>query len=185
MLPDPTNADCRTTFHAAHTSGKRPVSAIWWIFLHDEEAGTASSAANWFANPNSEGSAHLCVDDNVCFRTLGDDDIAWAMDSKFANTHSFSIEQAGYAKWSVPLWKKHWKTLRRAAYKTAYHCHKFGIPPYFVWAADLRKGKRGVSTHAESTKAFGGNHTDPGPLWPRYIFMVLVRRYFKQLGPTV
>jgi len=184
-MADAINADCRTTFHAAHFGGTRPLSDIWWIVLHDEEATTAASAAGWFTNPQSGGSAHLCVDDMLCYRTLADNVIAWAVDNRYANEHSFSIEQAGYAKWSLVLWKSHWKTLQRAAFKTAYHCHKFGIPPYFVWAAGLKAGKKGVTTHAECTKAFGGDHTDPGPLWPRYAFMVLVRRYYKQLGPAV
>jgi hypothetical protein len=184
-MGDPINADCHPAYRAAHTSGRRPVSDIKWVFLHDEESASALSAASWFANPKSEGSAHLCVDDLVCYRTLADEDIAWAMDSAFANRHSFSIEQAGYAKWSLVIWKSHLKTLQRAAYKTAYHCHKFDIPPVFRTAADLKAGLKGVSTHAESTKAFGGTHTDPGPLWPRALFMALVRRYYAQLGPAV
>lgn len=179
-MADAINADCHTTFRAAHTSGKRAVTDIKWIVMHDEEATSAFSAASWFANPKSAGSAHIAVDDGICYRTLADDDVAWGAPG--ANTDGFHIEQAGYANWSLVLWKRHVKTLQRAAYKAAYHCHKFGVPPVFVKAPGLKAGTKGITTHAEVTKAFGGTHTDPGPLWPRYLFMGLVRRYYKQLG---
>ena len=72
-------------------------------------------------------------------------------------------------------------TLRRAAYKTALHCKAFGIPPVFIRADGLRAGTPGITTHAESTKAFGGSHADPGPFWPRPLFLSLVGRYYAQL----
>lgn len=181
---------CRRDFTAVHNSGSRSNSQVKWIVLHDEEAATARSAAQWFANPASEGSAHLCVDDEVCFRTLPDDAIPWAASSAIgANTGGFHIEQAGFAKWSAVVWLSHLRTLQRAAFKTALHCRKFGIPTVFVDADGLLAGKRGVTTHAEVTRASkkknpGGSydHTDPGPLWPRRVFMAYVRKYAKQLG---
>src|SRR4029453_1456329 len=60
----------REFYKAAHSSGTRRLSEIIWIVLHDEEAATARSAAAWFQNPRSGGSAHLCVDDNECYRCL-------------------------------------------------------------------------------------------------------------------
>lgn len=179
-MADPINADCHKTYRAVHTSGTRPLSEIKWIVMHDEEADTAQSAASWFANPKSGGSAHIAVDDGICYRTLDDADVAWGAPG--ANVNGFHIEQAGYARWSLVLWQSHRRTLQRAAYKAAFHCHKFGIPPVFVKAAGLKAGAKGITTHAEVTKAFGGDHTDPGPLWPRYLFMGLVRTYYKQLG---
>lgn len=148
--------------------------------MHDEESPTAQSAASWFANPKSEGSAHLCVDDTVTYRTLSDTTIPWG--AQGANEKGFHIEQAGYAKWTETLWsKRHRRTLQRAAYKTAAHCLKFKIPPRFVFAADLKAGRRGVTTHAQCTLAFGGSHTDPGKSWPRHLFMGLVRAYYLQI----
>lgn len=148
--------------------------------MHDEEAPTAQAAASWFENPDSRGSAHLCVDDNICYRTLENEQVPWAAPG--ANLHGFHIEQAGYAKWSAVIWQKHMRTLNRAAYKAAYHCHKFGIPPVFVKASGLKDGKKGITTHAECTKAFGGDHTDPGLLWPRVLFMSRVKFYYAQIG---
>ena len=156
------------------------MSDIRWIVLHDQESATARGAAAWFKNPNSGGSAHLCVDDNECYRCLANEDIAWGAPS--ANEQGFHIEQAGYARWSTVIWKKHLNTLKRAAYKAALHCKLFGIPVTFVKAPDLIARKPGITTHREVSKAFGGTHTDPGPGYPTPLFMWLCRRYFKQLG---
>src|SRR5207253_2149968 len=111
---------------------------------------TAISVARYFTSENSGGSTQLVVDDANCYRCLKDEDIPWGAASAFgANQHGFHIEQCGYAKWSSVIWTSHWKTLQRAAFKTAYHCHKFSIPATFVDAAGLVAGKHGITTHAE------------------------------------
>lgn len=172
-------AKCRRDYKAVHTSGDRSVSVIRWIVLHDEESPSAEGAAKWFTQSAAGGSAHLCVDDKECFRTLANTKIAWGAPG--ANTYGFHIEQAGYARWSAVVWRKHLTTLRRAAYKTAIHCKAFNIPVRFVTAKDLDLGRKGITTHAECSKAFGGDHTDPGPGWPRWLFMRLVKSYYAQL----
>src|SRR5215510_4526618 len=101
---------CSTKYRAFHHSGARPLSAIKWIVMHSTEGDTALGAAAWFANPASGGSAHLCVDDRYCFRTLPDGIIPWAAPG--ANTQGFHIEQAGYARWTSLIWSsKHRATL--------------------------------------------------------------------------
>lgn len=184
-------AECdRTYLPAAHSSGKRKLSEIKWVILHDEEAPSAESAARYFQSGKSGGSAHLCVDDKACYRCLANDQIPWGASSSFgANTHGFHIEQAGYARWLPGQWMLHKNTLERAAYKTAFHCKKFGIPPVFVEAKDLPR-KFGVTTHAEVTKAskrldprhaWQYDHTDPGTFWPRWWFMRRVKAYYAEL----
>jgi len=148
--------------------------------MHDEENTSAATAAAWFANPHSRGSAHLCVDDRECYRTLDNSQIPWGAPG--ANRRGFHIEQAGFARWSTAIWTTHLGTLKRAAYKAALHCHAFGIPPRVVTASGLRAGVEGITTHAECTRAFGGDHTDPGRLWPRRLFMSYVRRYYGELA---
>jgi hypothetical protein len=64
-----------------------------------------------------------------------------------------------------------------AAYKTAYHCKKFGIPAVYRSASALKLGKKGITTHMQCTKAFGGSHTDPGPNFPMDEFLALVHQY--------
>jgi hypothetical protein len=187
-------ATCDRRFLPAyHHSGHRELSVIKWIVLHDEEAPTAENAARYFQNHASGGSAHLCVDDQTCFRCLPNEMIPWgakSADKIQANLHGFHIEQGGYAKWTGTVWRaKHMRTLNRAAYKTALHLHKFKLPVEFVVARDLPR-KWGVTTHAEITKAskrldpahaWKYDHTDPGFGWPRRLFMARVKAYFAEL----
>lgn len=176
VRPQPIGANCLKTYKARHHSGTRPLSAISLVVIHSTEGGTAEGAARWFANPASGGSTHLVVDDNVCYRTLEDNQIPWG--ARGANYNGFHIEQAGYAHWTTTLWSKtHRRTLERAAFKTALHCKRYGIPMRFVTADGLRRGVSGVTTHVECSRAFGGSHYDPGAKWPRWLFMNLVRAY--------
>lgn len=176
----PINSACDTTYKADKTSGHRPTSAIKWIVMHDTEGGTARAIAHYFSSELSGGSTHLVVDDDECFRCLRNDQVPWG--AQGANYAGFHIEQCGYARWSLVVWKMHLPMLRRAAYKAALHCKLFDIPVRFVKAAELKQGYKGITTHVECTKAFGGSHTDPGPGWPRYLFMGLVRYYYRGLS---
>lgn len=179
---DAIKAPCKTTYRAAHSSGTRPKSAVKWIVMHSTEGGTAKSNARYFSQKSSEGSAHLVVDDNECYRCLDNNEIPWAAPS--ANTQGFHIEQAGFAAWTVEEWDKHTHMLHRAAYKAALHCKVFRIPARFVTAAGLKAGRKGITTHAEVSKAFpnnAGNHHDPGVGWPRALFISLVKHYLSTL----
>lgn len=180
MAAAPIAADCSRKYTAAHDSGERPVSEILWIVLHSTEGDTAQSAAAWFENPASSGSAHLCVDDSICYRTLLNTQVAWAAPG--ANTKGFHIEQAGYAAWTANEWRHHEATLRRAAYKTAFHARMFNIPLRWVAANSLALGRKGITTHAECTKAFGGTHTDPGAGYPKALFLRYAKEYADQIG---
>jgi hypothetical protein len=169
--------------------------------MHDQESSTAENAASWFQNPDCLGSAHLCIDDKECFRCLANAAIPWGARSAeklSANYHGFHIEQAGFAKWSAVIWKSHLGTLKRAAWRTAVHLHKFDLPPVFLTAAMLEAGARagarrkGVTTHNEITwaskklepwNASAFDHTDPGRFWPRRLFMSLVKTYYKEMTP--
>ncbi len=183
-MADPIKADCHTDYKATRHSGTRPVSAITWIVMHSTEVdATAKEIAESFARPAAEGSTHLVVDDPSCYRCLTNDQVPWAAPG--ANTNGFHIEQCGFAKWTAAQWMAHKPMLSRGAFKVAYHCHLFNIPPVFVVSHDLGGGKKGVTTHAEVSKAFPndqGNHHDPGTGWPRSYFMGLVSTYYNQLA---
>jgi hypothetical protein len=182
-MADPIKAACKREFIPADkTSGKRKPSEIRWIVLHSTEGGTAESVARWFQSPSSGGSTHLVVDDDECQRCLENNVVSWG--AKGANRYGFHIEQCGFAKWVEKEWLLHEETLRRAAYKTALHCKRFGIPARFVYAAALVQGKQGITTHVECSRAFGGTHWDPGAGWPRDLFMRYVREYLKELTPV-
>jgi N-acetylmuramoyl-L-alanine amidase len=144
-VADPIRALCaRDYYPASRTSGRRPLSAIKWIVLHSTEGGTAASVARYFKGPSASGSTHLVVDDVECQRCLPNSARCWG--AKGANLNGFHIEQCGFARWSSDVWKSHRATLERAAYKTALHCDKFGIPPVFCNAADLEAGTPGHDT---------------------------------------
>jgi len=179
LASDDIRAVCHRDFTAAHDSGHRDTKLVKWVVLHSTEGMTAAAAANWFSNPKSAGSAHLVVDGTICYRTLANDRVPWAAPG--ANEDGFHIEQAGFAHWSLTTWLAHRKTIERAAYKTAVHLDLFKLPAVFVGWRELRADLPGVTTHAECTKAFGGDHTDPGPFWPRWLFMRRVRAYLAEL----
>lgn len=160
-------------------SGYRPTSAIKWIIIHDTEGATAEGAAKWFANPDSRGSAHLIVDNDVCFRTLENDEIPWAAPG--ANAEGFHIEIAGFASWSKARWLLNLKRIRRAAYKTALHARAWHIPLVQLGPEGLKAGREGIASHNAVSKAFGGDHTDPGPNFPWSTFMWWVKYYYNRL----
>ena len=177
---DPIRAACRRDHMPAYRqSGTRKVKDIIWIVLHATEGGSATGVASYFQSSSAGGSTHLVVDDERCERCLSNSTIPWGAPG--ANGKGFHIEQCGYARWSAVVWFSHWRTLRRAAFKTAQHAKAFGIPPVWVDAAGLHAGKPGITTHAECTKAFGGSHTDPGPAWPRKTFLRLVANYYAEI----
>lgn len=178
-MSTPVEALCSTKYTAVHSSGVRDPDVIIWIVLHSTEGATAESAARWFANPKSTGSTHLVVDDDICYRCLRNVDIPWGASG--ANKKGFHIEQAGYARWSNAEWKKHDKTIRRAAYKTALHAHLFDIPLRWVGVNDLKAGKPGVTTHSDCSRAFGGDHTDPGSGYPKWLFLKYAKQYLLEM----
>jgi hypothetical protein len=185
----PITAACRKGPRASRVSGTRKLSEILWIIWHDTEGGTAETIAAYFAEPvtaNGDGpggSAHLVVDVLECVRCLPNTAVPWGAPG--ANEQGFHIEQCGYAKWTEAQWLAHDTMLHRTAFKTAYHCDLFKLPVRFCKAADLRAGRKGITTHAEVTKAFPGpgrTHTDPGTNYPFDHVLALTRAYRKGLG---
>lgn len=187
-MADALSADC-TRKQAAHDSGIRPLTVVKWIVLHSTEGATAAGAAGWFANPASEGSAHLVVDNNECYRCLDNNQIPWAaagggnVPGGSANYCGFHIEQAGYAKWTRKDWLVHDAMLRRGAYKAAVHAKLFGIPLRWVGPVGLRLGRKGFTTHRDISYAWPvqarpyGFHTDPGKSFPKDVFLAYARSY--------
>lgn len=147
---------------AVHHGGKRNMRDVRVIVIHSTEGDTAAGAAGWFQNEASRGSAHIVVDDEECYRTLPDDVVPWGAPG--ANEDGLHVEMAGHASWTRAQWLEHRRTIQRAAAATAVWGRIYRIPMRFVDAAGLRRGERGVTTHAEVTKAYSGGagHNDPG-----------------------
>ena len=66
--------------------------------------------------------------------------------------------------------------LDRSAELVAKLCRKYEIPIAWLYAADLKAGKRGITTHDAVSKAFKrGTHWDPGAGFPVERYLKLVR----------
>lgn len=166
---------------AKHDSGPRTAKQLKWIVLHSTEGGTAESVARFFAT-TAEASTQLVVDDKECWRMVPDLVIPWGAPG--ANTGGLHIEQCGYAHWSKDEWLRHSSTLSRSAAKAARWAHMYGIPLRWVGPIGLKLGRKGVTTHADASKAFpppGGGHTDPGPGFPKDVWMRWAQDYLRQI----
>jgi N-acetyl-anhydromuramyl-L-alanine amidase AmpD len=154
------------------------------IVLHSMEAAekpdTAEAVAGWFACASApKASAHFCVDCDSIVQCVRVQDIAWH--AKGANHNGVGIELAGYAKQTTAQWKDEYSSamLELAASLVGRLCADINLPAEYVDANDIKLGKRGITTHADVTRAFKipGGHTDPGPNFPMQDFIYLVRGY--------
>jgi hypothetical protein len=172
-------APCDRTYTAHFVDGKRPLSQIRLIVLHDTEGSTAQGAASWFQNPASQGAAHFCLDANHCYRTCDPTTVAFGAPG--ANEDGLHFEQAGFASWTRQQWLTLGRgTIERTAYRTALWADKLGIPARWLTDKQLANGTaKGFTTHRQITRVLpGGTHTDPGQNYPRDIFMARCR-YWK------
>ena len=91
--------------------------------------------------------------------------IAWHAPG--ANRNGIGIEHAGWSKQTAADWQDPYSRdmLELSAWLCWQLCKRFGIPPKFRSAPDLRSGIPGITTHAEVTKAWpdkGHGHADLG-----------------------
>lgn len=161
------------------SAGARPMPPKW-IVIHDTEGGTtAEQTARYFMNPAAKAASHLIVDDaGNCFRSVADDRTAWHVGA--GNPQSLGIElvaPAGAYQRSRQGWLEHDRLLDAAADHVMKWCARYKIPVQFIDAAGLKRGDRGITTHAEMTKGIGGTtHIDPGPGFPMDDFIKRVSR---------
>ena len=127
-------------------------------------------------------SAHYCVDANSIVQCVRDQDVGWHAPG--ANHDGIGIEHAGRAKQTGRDWNDAYSVamLDRSAALVADLCRKYKIPVTWLYAADLRAGKRGITTHDAVSKAFKrGSHWDPGTGFPVERYLANVRA---RLGDT-
>lgn len=183
---------------AAHTS-EGPNLPSTRVVIHSTvspcKAGGRHDIAAYFRSPLSGGSAHYVTDPVGVAQVVGDHTIAWHAPP---NPHSFGIEMCdmpgpvpgdrpGSALFKAARRAWRWRRpeqqalLHVTAQLAAQLCGAYGIPPRFVSVRGLRKGRHGVTTHNNVSRAFGqSTHWDPG-FWPRRRFMRLVRTYLHEL----
>lgn len=163
-----------------YTPASRKPSDIKWIVLHamqaPERLTTAEGTANYFATTSVKASAHFNCDADSTVQSVRLKDVAYGAPG--ANKSGVHIEQAGYSEQSAVDWSDEFsqKMLRgQVAPLVAKLAVACGIPIRFVDAAALKRGENGITTHHECSKAFGGDHWDPGGAYPMGQLLDLVR----------
>lgn len=167
-----------------------PPRKIDVVVIHDMEAPegalTAENVAKYFQTTDKEVSAHYCVDNNSIVQCVPLADVAWAAPG--ANSNGIQIEYAGYAKQTAAQWNDAYSAamLKLGAELTAHLCKRFNIPVKFLDAAALKRGERGITTHAQVTLAWHkSTHTDPGPNFPIAKHIMDVRIELAKLRPPI
>lgn len=158
--------------------------AIDLLVIHDmeapERATTAEAVARDFQTrpATNKASSHYNVDNDSIVQSVRVKDVAYHAPG--ANHNGIGIEHAGYAKQTPAEWKDTYSTamLRLSAELVSSLCAQYDIPTVFVDAAGLRRGERGITTHAAVSAAFHkSTHTDPGPNFPIDYYLSLVRSF--------
>lgn len=171
----------------AHSSGNgnKPIDRlVIHMTVSPCVPGQARATAAYFRSSSSGGSAHRIVDPEEAVAAAYDSVVCWHAPP---NPHSLGYELCGYpdlnravafARWATPNYRR---TLERAARMVARDALAYGVPIKFLSVDDLRRGERGITTHANVSEAFHeSTHWDPGQ-WPRRRFMRLVREQAAKL----
>lgn len=169
--------------------GVPPRTVVKWVVLHAtdtaETPARAEACATYFANLESrKASAHYVVDCDTIVQCVREDAVAYH--AKGANKFGVGIEHAGLARQTRAEWLDDYglKMLHLSADLVAGVCVRWGVPVQFVDAAGLKRGTRGITTHSECVKAFGGSHHDPGPGFPMDYYLGLVRESLDDTKPA-
>lgn len=159
-------------YHADHTSGTRPLSAVWWYVLHDMENTNHTKAAEetgaFFERGSSTGSTHFGVDNDSIQQYLPLGAVPWG--APYANSNGVHIEQMGSAAWSRDQWMSlAGGTLTNTAWLLAdlHSRPELAHVPLRPLSDDqVRRHAMGIVTHRQISRVFGGTHTDPGSDYP-------------------
>jgi N-acetyl-anhydromuramyl-L-alanine amidase AmpD len=140
-----------------------------WIAIHTQEGGrSARDLAAYLANPASEVSYHVVVDDREVLKCVGEQDRPWA--AMNANDYAFHVCAAGsYAGWSRGKWletdARDGKNEDVELTNLAWVVEKYGIPADWIGGRGIPWGRDGICGHADFGD-WGGGHHDPGAGFP-------------------
>jgi lysozyme family protein len=169
---------CVTSVRPDKHTRRRP-GRVDLVVLHTAECGETSTAAEAVAGylvSTDAASAHFVVDNDSTVQQVPLGYVAGAAPG--ANDQGVQIEMCGRAAQTPEQWADAYSIdmLKRASTLVAQVCERLDVPPIFVDAAGLIRGERGVTTHAEVSKAFKrSTHTDPGKHFPMATFLAAVR----------
>ena len=162
--------------NVTRSTGRRIDVVVIHTMEIDERPDAAEICARWFASTASEVSAHYCVDAGTVIQCVREKDIGWH--ARGGNTSSLGVELAGFARQSEREWDDDYSraVLGRAATLVADICLRRRIPVRWLAADDLLAGRRGLTGHAEVSRAYRrSDHWDPGPGFPVERFVDAVR----------
>ncbi len=158
------------------------------------EPGRARQLGNMNRLGSTGGSWHYSTDPAETFQCSWDSYVCWHAPP---NLHSLGIEMADHpaprpdTRVKRLLWnlrrswrwagKNHRRMLQRTAQLTAELVVLHDLPAVWLSPRKLRAGHKGVTGHAQVSRAWGqSSHWDPG-WWPRRRFMRKVRRISRRI----
>lgn len=163
----------RNVRNQSSRNGVKPKLIVVHATESSNRPGSSDLAAigEWFDNPASQASSHVCTDaDGNSARYVLDDKKAWHCAG--FNSVSLGIEQVGRA--AQDSWTR--DELRETARWIARWSKRHGIP---IRKGEVRGGqvtKSGVLRHSE-LGVVGGGHSDPGGGYPLHAVLNLARFY--------
>jgi hypothetical protein len=168
---------------ASPNYSSRGGSGVRLIVLHTAEgATTIESLGSFFANPASDVSSHVGIDDKD--GTIGEyvkrGNKAWT--AADANPVAVQAELCGFASWSKATWQNnHARMLDNAARWVAEESKHYGIPITKLSAGAAQGSGRGVCQHRD-LGSWGGGHTDCGNGFPIDFVLDKARDYASGSG---
>jgi hypothetical protein len=153
----------------------RGAAKVRLVVLHSAEgAKTYQGLGAYFANPASQVSSHVGIDDTP--GTVGEyvkrDGKAWTQAN--ANPVSVAAELCAWASWSSDEWGRHPNMLANAAAWVAEEAAAFNIPIVGLTPDQAQGFGRGVCQHRD-LGLWGGGHVDCGPNFPINHVLALAR----------
>jgi N-acetyl-anhydromuramyl-L-alanine amidase AmpD len=156
-----------------------------WIVIHctesaREDTNRALKVASWFAKPWDsrrgiwrKASAHYVVDNRMVVQCVPEGRIAYH--ARGGNNRGLGVELVGKAAQSREEWLDAFgrDMLQLASALLAVLATTYEIPIVQLTPEGLIAGLKGITTHADVTRAFKvrGGHTDPGPNFPMDVLL--------------
>ncbi len=165
----------------ARWSGE-PRTAIDLVVLHSMESPegitTAEDVSRWAQTlpPSRKASWTYAVDTNSIVQCVPELVVAYAAPG--ANHDGIQLELAGRARQTRGEWLDPYSRplLENAALITADIIRRRGLPPVWLDVDDVRANRKGITSHANVSLAFGrSDHTDPGNEFPHDLILEWVR----------
>lgn len=177
-LPSPLVAGFRRAKH--FLASTRTVNKLVLHVAEIAELITSAEGLAAYVATMADGrlaSWHYSVDVDSIWQSVEDQYVAYHAPG--ANHDGIGIEIAGYSRQTPTEWADDYSaaTLELTAQLCAALCRKHQLPVVFLDAKALLASAdaRGITTHAEVTKAFKrSTHTDPGKSFPTAAFLARV-----------